>query len=85
VSDALHSEPRAVAPAQALRALGVECTVESRGNLAIVIPAGGERALEDPTVRRAVLAALQSYGFTHAAVEPGDGPPARTTSDVPRS
>jgi hypothetical protein len=56
----------------ALRALGVQCTVEVRGNLAIVTPALGERALEDAGIRRAALAALRAHGFTHAAVEPCD-------------
>jgi hypothetical protein len=81
VSDALLPEPRAASPVQALRALGVRCTVEARGNLAVVIPAAGERGLEDPAVRRAALAALRSHGFTHAAVEPCDEPERPTTSD----
>ena len=59
-------------PELALRELGLHCAVEARGNLAIVTPASGERALEDATVRRAVLAALRACGFTHAAVEPSD-------------
>jgi hypothetical protein len=56
----------------AIRALGVQCVVEARGNLAVVIPTPGERAFEDPNVRRAALAALRAHGFTHAAVEPTD-------------
>lgn len=64
--------------AQALRALGVRCAVEARGNLAVVITAVGERALEDAVTRRAVLAALQAHGFTHVAVEPADDRPATT-------
>jgi hypothetical protein len=53
----------------ALRALGVQCTVETRGNLAVVIPVPGERGLEDAAVRRAVVAELRARGYTHAAVE----------------
>jgi hypothetical protein len=67
----------------ALRALGVRCTVEARGNLAIVIPAPGERSLEDAGVRRAALAALRGHGFTHAAVEPRDEPEPVTTRGAP--
>ena len=70
----MQPEPRTQSPEQAVRELGVQCTVEARGNLAVVILAPGERALEDATVRRAVLAALRSCGFTHAAVEPDDAP-----------
>jgi hypothetical protein len=79
----MHSEPRAQSPDQALRALGVRCAVEARGNLAIVIPAPGERTLEDAAVRRAVVAVLRSYGFTHAAVEPPDEPKPATAGDPP--
>jgi hypothetical protein len=83
VTGALNSEPRAQSPEQALRAIGVRCTVETRGSLAVVIPAPGERSLEDAAVRRAVLAALRSCGFTHAAVEPYDERQSATTSDAP--
>jgi hypothetical protein len=52
-----------------VRALGVRCVVEARGNLAVLIPAPDERSLDDPERRRGVLAALREYGFTHVAVE----------------
>src|SRR5688572_16795059 len=55
VSDARQSEAPAESPERALRAIGVRCTVEARGRLAIVMAAPGERALEDAAVRRAVL------------------------------
>lgn len=79
----MHAEPHAQSPEQALRALGVRCSLEGRGTLAVVIPAAGERAFEDAAVRRAVLAALRSYGFTHAAVEPADEWEPATTPDAP--
>jgi hypothetical protein len=66
---------RAESAETTLRTLGLQCTVEARGNLAIVIPARGERALEDATLRRAVLTALRAHGFTHAALEPSDAAP----------
>lgn len=53
----------------AVRALGVRCVVESRGNLALLILSPDERSLDDPERRRRVLAALREHGFTHAAVE----------------
>lgn len=53
----------------ALRALGVRCVVEPHGNLAVVIPAPDERALEDQVVRQRLLATLRGCGFTHVAVD----------------
>jgi hypothetical protein len=84
VNDAARTDEQARSSAAALRALGLRCTVEAMGNLAVVIPALGERALEDAGVRRAVLIALRAYGFTHAAVEPRDGREAATTAGAPR-
>jgi hypothetical protein len=76
VTESTLTGRRAQSPEAALRALGVNCTVEARGTLAVLTPARGERGLEEATVRRAVLAALRAHGFTHAAVEPCDGGPA---------
>lgn len=70
----MHAESRAQSAEQALRELGVRCVLEARGTLAVVIPAPGERTLEDASRRRAVLAALRPYGFTHVAVELEDEP-----------
>jgi hypothetical protein len=53
----------------AVRELGVRCVVEARATLALLIPAPDERAFEDAELRRRVLAALRTHGFTHAAVE----------------
>jgi hypothetical protein len=53
----------------ALALIGVRCTVEPRGTLAVLTPVGGDRALERPEVRRETLAIVRAYGFTHAAVE----------------
>jgi hypothetical protein len=53
----------------ALHALGVRCTVERRGPLALLIPAPGERAFERPDIRREALAILRAHGFSHAALE----------------
>jgi len=60
-----------------LEVIGVRCTVERRGALAVLTPAPGDRTLERPDVRREVLAILRAHGFTHAAVEvAGDEPEA---------
>ncbi|MFN2566974.1 MAG: hypothetical protein ABR499_18405 [Gemmatimonadaceae bacterium] len=59
----------------ALRALGVRCTVERRGTLAVLTTAPGDRAFERSEVRRQALAMLRAYGFTHAAVESADDDP----------
>jgi hypothetical protein len=53
----------------ALAAIGVRCTVERRGSLAVLTPVSGNRALERPEVRRDALTLLRAHGFTHAAVE----------------
>jgi hypothetical protein len=79
----MQADPRADSPEMTLRALGVRCIVEARGNLAVLILAPGERALEDAGVRRAVLAALRARGFTHVAVEVGDESEPATTPDAP--
>ena len=56
----------------ALRELGVRCTVETRGGLAVLTAAPDERAFESAEVRREALAILRAHGFTHAAVEIAD-------------
>ena len=69
----------------ALRGLGVRCTVEERGPLAIVTPAAGERAFERAAVRRRVLCILRAHGFTHAALELADDAPAPDERSAPRA
>jgi hypothetical protein len=53
----------------ALRALGIACSVEAQGRLAVVIPDGDVTLLEQDEVRRAALALLGDHGFTHLALE----------------
>jgi hypothetical protein len=72
VNGPTETDPRIGTPELTLHALGVACTVEARGNLAIVTLAPGERGLEDVGVRRRALAALRTHGFSHVAVEPSD-------------
>lgn len=56
-----------------LAGLGMQCTVEARGSLAIVAPAGGPwssvGALADSGLRAAVMTAAHDLGFTNVALE----------------
>jgi len=60
----------ASALAAAIAALGVQCTLEARGGLALLlpVPASIER-LQHHETRRAVLALAREHGFTHVAIE----------------
>ena len=69
----------------ALRALGVRCSVEPRGKLAVLLAAPGERSLERSDVRQRVLATLRAHGFTHAALDLSDvGDPDEASGDSHR-
>jgi hypothetical protein len=65
--------------AAALRDLGVDCAIEARGKLAVLLLAGDAAPLERDEGRRAALALLGAHGFTHLALElfddAGDGAP----------
>ena len=64
----------AVALAAAIAELGLECALEVRGGLALLLPTQeGAAALQVDETRRAVLALAKEHGFTHVAIElPGD-------------
>jgi hypothetical protein len=53
----------------ALRKIGIACSVEAQGKLAVLIPEGDVSVLEQAEVRRAALALLGDHGFTHLALE----------------
>ena len=56
--------------ASAIAELGVQCSLEARGGLAVLMPAPeGVSALRSPETRRAVLALAREHGFTHVAIE----------------
>ena len=58
-----------------LRAQGVDCTVDTHGTLAVIVPSRGLAQLAEPSRRREVVALCAAHGFTHAALElPADGP-----------
>lgn len=59
---------------RALVALGIDCTVEARDKLAVIVPSGASINLRDASVRRAALALLGEHGFTHLALEIPDAP-----------
>ena len=74
----------AEALAAGIAELGVECDVEARGGLALLLPAVGsvEKLAEEET-RRAALALAKQHGFTHVAIElPSDRRQSRS-SDAP--
>ena len=60
----------AAALATAIADLGVQCALEARGGLALLLPAQESVAtLQSPETRRAVLALARTHGFTHVAIE----------------
>jgi hypothetical protein len=60
--------------AAAIAALGVQCSLEARGGLVLLMPVAASVAkLQEPETRRAVLALAREHGFTHVGIElPGD-------------
>ena len=60
----------AAALADAIAELGVQCSLEARGGLALLLPVQESVAiLQSPDTRRAVLALARAHGFTHVAIE----------------
>ena len=56
--------------AAAIAALGVQCTLEARGGLALLLPVSASVAkLQEAETRRAVLALAREHGFTHVGIE----------------
>lgn len=64
----------AAALAVAIAELGIQCSLEARGGLALLMPvAESVGALQSPETRDTVLALARAHGFTHVAIElPGD-------------
>lgn len=67
-----------------LRALGIRCTVEEWDALAVLVPAPGERALENEELRRRAIAMARSHGFSHLAMDLPDERDAASRETVPR-
>ena len=60
----------AAALASAIAELGVQCSLEARGGLALLMPTQESvAALQSLETRRAVLALARTHGFTHVAIE----------------
>ena len=56
--------------AAAIATLGVQCSLEARGGLALLMPVAASVAkLQDPETRRAVVALAREHGFTHVGIE----------------
>ncbi|MBW8769466.1 MAG: hypothetical protein JF589_06925 [Gemmatimonadetes bacterium] len=65
-----RSARNAVALGAAIAKLGVDCALEVRGGLALLLPSPtGAVALQVVETRRAVLALAKDHGFTHVAIE----------------
>jgi hypothetical protein len=73
------ADDRVAALGRSLAALGASCQVEARGRLAVVVPDAGAdpRLFGAAEWRVRALRAAATHGFTHLALELGDGPPAR--------
>ena len=56
--------------ATAIAALGVQCSLEARGGLVLLMPVPTSVAmLQEPETRSAVLALAREHGFTHVGIE----------------
>lgn len=53
----------------ALRAQGIDCVVEERERLAVIVPGPRGLDLSSAELRRRALALLPAHGFTHLALE----------------
>jgi hypothetical protein len=51
----------------ALATLGIQCEIEEKGQLAVIIPAGHLRL--DARTRRAIVAVAKAHGFTNVCLE----------------
>jgi len=80
-----RSARNAITLAAAIAKLGVECALEARGGLALLLPtAEGVTALQEDEKRRAVLSLAKEHGFTHVAIElPSDRRRSSTPPDAP--
>lgn len=75
----------AAALAEGITALGLDCAIEARGGLALLLPASDSVAkLAQIDTRRAALALARQHGFTHVAIElPNDRRTRRSTVTPP--
>jgi hypothetical protein len=75
----------ATALAAAIGRLGVQCSLEARGGLVLLLPVKASvEALQSPDTRRAVLALCREHGFTHVGIElPSDRRGAERDADAP--
>jgi hypothetical protein len=65
-----RSARNGVALAAAIAKLGIDCALEVRGGLALLLPTpDGVAALQTDANRRAVLSLAKEHGFTHVAIE----------------
>ena len=79
-----RSSRNVVALATAIAELGIDCALEARGGLALLMPTPeGAAALQVDESRRAVLALAKEHGFTHVAIELPSERRKSSTTDAP--
>jgi hypothetical protein len=79
-----RSSRNAVGLAAAIAELGIDCALETRGGLALLLPTPeGVAALQVDERRRAVLALAKAHGFTHVAIELPSERRKSSTTDAP--
>ena len=66
---------------EALQHEGLECEVEGRERLAVVVPAGDFDRFADPALRERLIELGAAHGFTHVAVEVPSGSGAAVRRD----
>ncbi|HEX7980402.1 MAG TPA: hypothetical protein VF461_17495 [Gemmatimonadaceae bacterium] len=65
-----RSSRNAAALAAAVAKLGIDCALETRGGLALLLPTpDGVAALQVDETRRTILKLAKEHGFTHVAIE----------------
>lgn len=72
-TNSLAGDTRGQALADALRQYGLDCRVDARDRMALIIVGQGTARLVDDVLRSRVIALAREHGFTHVAL---DVPPA---------
>ncbi len=74
----------ATALAAGIAELGIRCSLEPRGRLAVLVPMSSSiERLQGAETRRALVALAKQHGFTHVAVELPDDHGASHDADAP--
>lgn len=73
-STGLAGDSRGQELTEALRAIGLDCRVDARDRMALIVVRQGSAPLVDDALREQVIAVAREKGFTHVALDlqPGD-------------